>query len=191
MNHYIQGVSDNSSPVQRLHLHPENLWLKFWCQADWAIQMTKHSSFYPISLFLLTKQIHFTCPHQSLYHDVADPNAHSLITSPGATRYFLSLLSCPFQKLPAPLSFSCAPACPVWPAVCIVTSPGELQAFLWCPTGCPIAVDLARPVVEVAVWISGLSWGSAAAACCLIQLGLHSHVSTAFDIPPESPTSHP
>lgn len=66
MNHYNQEVSDNSSAVEQFHLHLENLWLKFRCQTDWVVQMTKHYSFYSIFPFLLIKQIHFTCAHQPL-----------------------------------------------------------------------------------------------------------------------------
>lgn len=53
MNHSNQEVSDNSCAVEQFHLHPENLWLKFWCQTDWSVQMTKYFSFYYMSRFLL------------------------------------------------------------------------------------------------------------------------------------------
>lgn len=189
MNHYNQAVSDNSSAVELFHLHPENLWLKFWCQTDWAIQMTKHSSsFYPIFPFLLTKQIPFNCPHQPLLFTLMWLTlTPSLITSSGA-----SLLSCLFWKLPAPLFLSAVHQ----------PAPSDLLLALWPALGShrhpcgahrlPRAVDLAKPVLEVAVWISGLSWDcAAAAACCLIQLRLHSRVPTAFHIPPGPSTSQP
>lgn len=190
MNHYNQGVSDNSSAVELFHLHPENLWLKFWCQTDWAIQMTKHASSYRIFPFLLTKQIHFTCPH--LYLDVTDPNAQSqpplvppdtsLLCFPVSSESFLHL--CLFLLCPGLPHVTCCLQA-LWPAL------GSHRH----PCGAPQvarAVALARPVVEVAVWISGLSWDCAtAAACCLIQLGLHSPVPTAFHIPPGPSTSQP
>lgn len=68
----------------------------------------------------------------SLYLDVPDLHAHSLITSSGATICkstpfpcfaFLSLLEASCTSSHGSFSWL-SPACPVWPAVCIAVSPG-------------------------------------------------------------------